>query len=62
MGDGECAGEVMRGLLLGGVDRDAFGALCGTICAIAGEPPGFIEPNVMFGFIRLLGPPAPPFG
>lgn len=60
IGEGECAGDVMRGFVMGGVESDVFCGLCGTLFAIAGEPPAFIEPKVILA--RLLDPLAPPFG
>lgn len=59
MGEGECEGEVTRGFV-GGVGSEAFCGSCGTLFAMAGEPPGFMEPNVMLA--RLWCPCAPPFG
>lgn len=48
MGEGEVAGEVMRGF--GVVVWGAWG----TLFAMAGEPPAFSEPKLMLG--RLLEP------
>lgn len=48
IGEGEVAGEVMRGL---GV---LFCGAWGTLFAMAGEPPAFIEPKLILG--RLLEP------
>jgi len=58
MGEGECVGEVMRGLP--GV-RDGVAAWWGTLLAIAGEPwEALMEPKLMFGLD--VWPTGPPLG
>lgn len=59
IGDGELAGEVIRGLFCG-VGRDDVSDWYAALLAIAGEPLTFSDPKLIFG--RLEGAGGPPFG
>lgn len=59
MGEGDVAGEVTLGFCIGVESDEACGWL-GVLWAMAGEPPAFMEPKLMFGLP--VGPTAPPLG
>lgn len=61
IGEGEVAGEVIRGLLIG-VDRLAVCGWCGTLFEIAGDPLAEIDPKVILVGALLFEVTGPPLG